>query len=120
MRSAPNAREIADSLAARGIGLALGGPVYDPTDPMGKIIFNILAIFAEFVSDLIKMDTRQGMMIARAKGKLPGIRPKLSNKQRRELRKMYDTGEYSVSDLAELLPVSRPTIYRTLNQTSLP
>ena len=30
-------------LAARGIKLSLGGQVYDPTDPMGKMFFNILA-----------------------------------------------------------------------------
>lgn len=29
---------------------------------------------------------------------------------------MYDTGEYSVSDLAELFSISRPTVYRTLER----
>ena len=118
-RSVPDAREIADSLAKRGIKLALGGSVYDPTDPMGKMFFNILATFAEFESDLIRMRTREGMKIARAKGKLRGKKPKLSEKQQRELRKMYDTGDYSVSDLAELFSVSRPTIYRTLERTAV-
>ncbi len=80
-RSVPDAREIADSLAARGVKLALGGSVYDPTDPMGKMFFNILATFAEFESDLIRMRTREGMKIARAKGKLRGKKPKLSEKQ---------------------------------------
>ncbi len=117
-RSVPDAREIADSLVKRGIKLALGGSVYDPNDPMGKMFFNILATFAEFESDLIRMRTREGMKIARAKGKLRGKKPKLSDKQQRELRKMYDTGDYSVSDLAELFSVSRPTIYRTLERTA--
>jgi len=27
---------------------------------------------------------------------------------------MHDTGDYSISDLAELFAVSRPTVYRTL------
>jgi predicted DNA-binding protein YlxM (UPF0122 family) len=27
---------------------------------------------------------------------------------------MHDTGEYSISDLAELFSVSRPTVYRTI------
>ena len=86
-RSAPDARTIADGLAERGIRLALGAAVYDPTDPMGKMFFNILATFAEFESDLIKMRTREGMKIARAKGKLRGKKPKLSEKQHRELRR---------------------------------
>jgi DNA invertase Pin-like site-specific DNA recombinase len=49
-RSVPDARAIGDSLAARGVRLSLGGSVYDPTDPMEKCCFNILATFAEFRS----------------------------------------------------------------------
>ena len=115
-RSVPDARAIADQLIAKGVKLALGQSVYDPSDPMGKMFFNILATFAEFEADLIRMRTREGMAIARAKGKLRGKQPKLSAKQARELRRMYDTGEYSVSDLAEVFAVSRATIYRTLGQ----
>ena len=54
------------------------------------------------------------MAIARAKGKLRGKKPKLTERQQKELRRMYDTGDYSISDLAEVFSVSRPTIYRTL------
>lgn len=113
-RSVPDARDIADSLVKRGVRLALGSSVYDPSDPMGKMFFNVLATFAEFEADLIRMRTREGMAIARAKGKLRGKMPKLSEKQQRELRRMHDTGNYSISDLAELFSVSRPTVYRTL------
>lgn len=115
-RSVPDARAIADSLAERGVRLQLGASVYDPGDPMGKMFFNILATFAEFEADLIRMRTREGMAIARAKGKLRGKKPKLSDKQQRELRRMYDTDNYSISDLAELFSVSRPTVYRTLDR----
>ena len=52
---------------------------------MGKMFFNILATFAEFEADLIRMRTREGMAVARAKGKLRGKQPKLSEKQQREL-----------------------------------
>ncbi len=113
-RSVPDARDIADGLVARGVRLALGSSVYDPADPMGKMFFNILATFAEFEVDLIRMRTREGMAIARAKGKLRGKQPKLSGKQQRELRRMHDTSTYSISDLGELFSVSRPTVYRTL------
>ncbi len=115
-RSVPDARAIADALIARGVKLALGASVYDPADPMGKMFFNVLATFAEFEADLIRMRTREGMAVARAKGKLRGKQPKLSDKQQKELRRMYDTGNYSISDLAEVFSVSRPTVYRTLNR----
>ncbi|MDS4032405.1 MAG: recombinase family protein [Candidatus Contendobacter sp.] len=115
-RSVPDARAIGDDLAGRGVRLQIGASVYDPTDPMGKLFFNILATFAEFEADLIKMRTREGMAVARAKGKLRGKKPKLSDRQQKELRRMYDSGDYSISDLAELFAVSRPTVYRTLNR----
>ena len=66
------------------------------------------------------MRTREGMAVARAKGKLRGKQPKLSSKQARELRRMYETGVYSVSDLAEVFAVSRATVYRTRERMTLP
>ena len=113
-RSVPDARQIGDTLADRGIKLQLGATIHDPTDPMGKLFFNILATFAEFEADLIRHRTREGMAIARSKGKLRGKQPKLSDRQQQELARMHNTGEYSVSDLAELFSISRPTVYRTI------
>ncbi len=115
-RSVPDARFIADALVARGVRLALGASVYDPVDPMGKMFFNILATFAEFEADLIRLRTREGMAIARSRGKLRGKKPKLSDCQQKELRRMHDTGDYSSSDLAERCSISRPTVYRTLGR----
>ena len=115
-RSVPDARAIADQLLARGVRLQLGTSVHDPHDPLGRMFFNILATFAEFEADLIRMRTREGMAVARAKGKLRGKKPKLSDRQHKELRRMYDTGEYSISDLAEVFSISRPTVYRTLGR----
>ena len=119
-RSVPDARAIADRLRERGVKLALGRALYDPDDPMGKLFFNILATFAEFETDLIRMRTREGMAIARARGKLRGKQPKLSDRQQRELCRRHATGEYPISDLAELCSVSRPTVYRTLNRRLSP
>jgi DNA invertase Pin-like site-specific DNA recombinase len=112
-RSVPDARDVGDTLAKRGVSLSLGGQIHDPDDPMGKHFFNILATFAEFEVDLIRMRTREGMTVARAQGKLKGRQPKLSPMQQRELKRMHQTGEYTISDLGELFSVSRPTVYRT-------
>lgn len=117
-RSVPDARAIGDDLAARGIRLSLGGQLYDPTDPMGKMFFNILATFAEFEVDLLRMRTREGMAIARAKGRLKGRQPKLTAKQQTELRRMHASGDYTITDLAELFRISRPTVYRTIRPSA--
>ena len=116
-RSVPDARHIGDSLVARGIKLSLGGTIYDPADPLGKMFFNILAIFAEFEVDLLRLRTREGMAVARAKGKLRGKQPKLSARQQPELARMAGTGEYTIADLAEVFTVSRATVYRTLQRS---
>lgn len=74
---------------------------------------------AEFEGGLIRLRTREGMAIARAKGKLRGKQPKLSDKQQKELCRMHGSSEYTISDLAELFSVSRPTVYRTLSRWKL-
>ena len=119
-RFVPDARAIADRLRGLGMTLALALALYDPGDPTGKLFFNILASFAEFEADLIRMRTREGMAIARTKGKLRGKQAKLSDRQQRELCRMHATGEYSISDLAEIFSVSRPTVYSTLNRRHSP
>jgi DNA invertase Pin-like site-specific DNA recombinase len=58
-RSLPDARAIADELTARQISLSLGGSVYDPTDAVGRLLFNVPAMVAEFESDLIRYDENQ-------------------------------------------------------------
>jgi DNA invertase Pin-like site-specific DNA recombinase len=113
-RSVPDARAIGDSLAARDVPLSLGGSVYDPHDPMGKCFFNILATFAEFEVDLLRMRTREGMAIAKAKGRLKGKTPKLSRTQRAVLVKLHDAGDHTIAELAELFSVSRATVYREI------
>ena len=59
---------IRDRLTARQVRLNLGGSVYDPTDAVGRLLFNVLAMVAEFEADLSSIRTRQGMKVAKAKG----------------------------------------------------
>jgi DNA invertase Pin-like site-specific DNA recombinase len=113
-RSLPDARAIADELTQRSVKLNLGGSVHDPTDPVGRLLFNVLAMVAEFESDLIRMRTREGMKVAKAKGRLRGKQPKLSPTQEAHLVKLYRAGEHTVSELEDLFPVTRSTIYRAI------
>ncbi|GAA2622142.1 hypothetical protein GCM10010411_67710 [Actinomadura fulvescens] len=108
----PDARQIGDSLVERGVKLSLGGSLYDPADPMGKMFFNILATFAEFEVDLLKLRTREGMAIARSKGELKGKRPKLTALQQAELVRMHRTGEYTIADLTDVFSIGCATVYR--------
>ena len=80
-RSLPDARAIADEFTARRVRLRLGGAVNDATDPVGRLLFNMLAMVAEFEADPIRLRTREGMRIAKAKGRLRGKQPKRNPRQ---------------------------------------
>ena len=115
-RSLPDARDIADELTERQVKLDLGGSVHDPTDPVGRLLFNMLAMIAEFESDLIRMRTREGMAVARAAGKLRGRQPKLNPAQEEHLTQLHDAGEKTPGELAELFSVARSTVYRAIER----
>jgi len=115
-RSLPDARDIVDELTERGVKLNVGGSVHDPTDPVGRLLFNVLAMVAEFESDLIRMRTREGMKVAKAKGRLRGKQPKLKPNQQAHLVQLFEAGEHTTSELADLFEVARSTVYRTIQR----
>lgn len=118
-RSLPDARDIADELTRKGVSLSLGSSVYDPTDPVGRLMFNVLGMVAEFESDLIRARTREGMALAKAKGRLRGKPPKLSIARRRHLYELVDEDKYTQAELAEIFSVSRTTIYREIQRRAM-
>ena len=117
-RSVPDALAILTQLSDRGVKFALGGSAYDWHDPMARMFLQILAVIAEFEAALIRQRTREGMTLARARGKLRGKPPSLAPAQDREIRRMHDSGDYPIAEIAEIFKVSRPTIYRALQRTT--
>jgi DNA invertase Pin-like site-specific DNA recombinase len=113
-RSVPDALAILTQLSERGVAFALGSSAYDWNDPFARMFLQILAVIAEFEAGLIRQRTREGMAIARDRGKLRGKPPKLTAAQAREVRRMHASGDYPITEIAELFNVSRPTIYRVL------
>jgi DNA invertase Pin-like site-specific DNA recombinase len=65
---------------------------------------------AEFESDLIRMRTREGMAVAKAKDRLRGKKPKLSPAQERHLVNLHRHGTHTTSEIAELFGVARSTV----------
>lgn len=115
-RSLPDARDIAAELERRGAALSLGGSTYDPSDPVGRLLFNVLGMVAEFEADLIRARTREGMAVARAKGRLRGKQPKLSPIQEAHLVRLHLSGEHTTAEIAELFGVARSTVYRAIDR----
>ena len=115
-RSLTDARNIVEELTEAGVKLNIGGSVHDPTDPVGRLLYNVLGMIAEFESDLIRMRTREGMKVAKAKGRLRGKQPKLNRRQEAHLVSLVHSGEYSTLEVAELFGAGRSTVYRAIER----
>jgi DNA invertase Pin-like site-specific DNA recombinase len=118
-RSLRDATDIAEELTRRQVRLNIGGAVYDPTDPVGRLLFNVLGMVAEFEADLIRARTREGMAVAKARGKLKGRKPKLSPAQEQHLVALHRAGDHSIAELVELFGIGRATVYRALDRNSV-
>jgi DNA invertase Pin-like site-specific DNA recombinase len=75
-----------------------------------------MAMVAEFEGDLIRARTREGMKVAKAKGRLRGKQPKLSPRQEAHLVKLHTAGEHTMYELAELFSVGRSIVYRAVER----
>jgi len=115
-RSVTDARAIAEELTCLHVRLSLGGAVYDPTEPVGRLLFSVLAMVAECEADLISMRTREGRKVARARGRLRRKQPKLTVRREAHLAAFHAGGEYTPGELAELLRVGRSMVYRALQR----
>ena len=82
---------------------------------VGRLLFNVLAMVAEFEADLIRL-RREGMRIAKAKGRLRGKQPKLNPRQEAHMVALLKSGEYSTAELGDLFGVARSTVYRAIGR----
>jgi DNA invertase Pin-like site-specific DNA recombinase len=92
--------------------------VHDPTDPVGRLLYNVIGMIAEFESDLVRVRTREGMKVAKAKGRLRGKQPKL--KPRRRTLSNSGARGHTSAELAELFSVARSSVYRAVQRADEP
>lgn len=113
-RSVKNLKDITDQLHSRGVELQAVSQGIDTATPGGRLFFHMLAAIAEFEHDLIVERTKDGLAAARARGRKGGPKFKMTPTKAKHARAMYDAGEYTVQEIADVFGVSRTTIYRHL------
>jgi DNA invertase Pin-like site-specific DNA recombinase len=108
--------ETVNLLHDRGVQLrSLTESLVDTTSPSGKLVFGIFALMAEFERDLLRQRTIAGLLAARKRGRIGGRPRRLTGKDLKKARALLVSGDYSRSEIAHELGVSRHTLWRALS-----
>ncbi len=82
-------------------------------------MFGMLSVLAEFQRELIVANTRDGLAAARARGRKGGRPSKLSSDQSELAQRLYDAGDHTVAQIADMLKLPRTTVYGHLNKRAV-
>lgn len=85
--------QVAEALRHKGADLVFLTQSIDTRTSAGKLMFHMIAAFAEFERDLGIERTRLGQERARANGRLPGRRAKVTDAQVRQMAAAVRKGE---------------------------
>lgn len=113
-RSVPELIRIMDDLQKRGIGFRSLSESIDTTTAAGKMVFHMLAAFAEFERNLISERTKAGMKAARARGHRGGRKTKMPPAKVKAAVAMLGDPRVTMDEVSKALSVSRSTIQRAL------
>jgi DNA invertase Pin-like site-specific DNA recombinase len=115
-RSLPHLIETVRGLAERGIGFRSLQEAIDTTTPGGRLVFHIFGSLAEFERDLIRERTMAGLAAARRRGRVGGRPTVMTVAKTKQAQRMVTAGT-PLTEVADVLGVSRTTLYRHLKTT---
>jgi DNA invertase Pin-like site-specific DNA recombinase len=116
-RSLPNLIEIVAELERRGAGLRSQTESIDTTTTGGKLIFHIFGALAEFEKNVIRDRTIAGLQAARKRGRVGGRPRSMTDEKLRAAKRLLRDGT-PPKDVAKIIGVSAPTLYRWLPATA--
>ncbi len=108
---------LTEELQGRGVEFVSLKDQIDTTSAIGKAMFRMLAVLAEMERELIVERTQAGLKAARKRGRVGG-RPRVDKKAVDQALRLYESKDYSVSEITELTGVSKATLYRRLKENS--
>ncbi|MCD2135662.1 recombinase family protein [Rhodococcus qingshengii] len=90
----------------------------DTATAEGRAMFGMLSVLEELHRELIVANTRDGLAVARVRGRWGGRPSKLNDDQIALAQRLYDAGEKTDAQIAAMLIVPRTTVpwYHSENQ----
>ena len=116
-RSTRELLEIAQGLENRGIDLVVLDQSIDTSSPAGKLMFAVLAAIAQFERDLCRERTLDGLVRARAEGRVGGRRPTIAGQRAQLVKRLAAEGQ-SVRQIAASIEASPSAVHRLLSKAS--
>ncbi len=113
-RSLKDLLTLAERFEKEGVGLSSIEDKIDTTSSGGKLIFQVFGALSEFERNLIRERTQAGLAAAKARGKTGGRPKRLNQKQQKLLVKLYNSKQHSISEICQLLSITKPTLYNYL------
>jgi DNA invertase Pin-like site-specific DNA recombinase len=115
-RSLPHLIHTVTMLEERGIGFQSLQESIDTSTSGGKLIFHMFGALAEFERNLIRERTEAGLRAARARGRKGGRPKALDEKKTQLLYKLYDERQHSISELCDMMGISKTALYGYLRR----
>lgn len=116
-RSILDLAKIADQLKMKGVTLTVLDQFIDTATSEGRLMFSLLASFAEFENDIRAERQADGITRAKARGVTFGRKRALTPEQCKRIKVLRQEEKFSVPQLAERFNVGPATIYRALQES---
>ena len=120
-RSTKDLLEIVDTIKEAGAFLHILDMSIDTQTPQGEFFLTVLGAIGQLERKTIRERTREGIEIAKTKGKYKGRQPgaiAIKGEALKRFKRFYAKG-FPISELAREFGVSRPTIYKWIEVLGL-
>lgn len=114
-RSMKNLMELVNGFHEKGVNFVSLKENIDTTTATGKLIFHIFASLAEFERDMLSERTKAGLKSARARGRKGG-RPATAKDKVALALKMYDSRQYTATEISDATGISKTSLYRFVKE----
>lgn len=114
-RSTKDLLALIEFFQSKGVALISAKESIDTSTPTGKLFTTFMCALSEFERSLIVERTKEGLKAARARGRAGGRKPK-NVKDIKIALSMYDSKEFSISEICKRTGVSQGTLYKAINE----
>ncbi|MDO4515556.1 MAG: recombinase family protein [Bacillota bacterium] len=119
-RFARNTRDLLDlveQLTEKGVEFVSKKEAIDTTTPTGKFMLTVFGAVAELEREYILQRQREGIAIAKAKGKYTGRKP-IQHPEFEQVLQQWRRGEITAAEAMRKLGMAKSTFYRKARKTT--